>query len=92
MLSAGSSVGERDLTARVVERLGPPGVWCHGLALRPGRPTLLADVGGVPVIGLPGNPLSALVVFELVGCPIVRRVGGFAAEPARPERQRHPRR
>ena len=84
MLSAGSSVGERDLTARVVERLGPPGVWCHGLAMRPGRPTLLADVGGVPVIGLPGNPLSALVVFELVGCPIVRRVGGFAAEPARP--------
>jgi molybdopterin molybdotransferase len=84
VLSAGSSIGERDLTARVVERLGPPGVWCHGLALRPGRPTLLADVGGVPVIGLPGNPLSALVVFELVGCPIVRRVGGFAAEPARP--------
>lgn len=84
VLSAGSSVGERDLTARVVERLGPPGVWCHGLAMRPGRPTLLADVGGVPVIGLPGNPLSALVVFELVGCPIVRRVGGFAVEPVRP--------
>jgi molybdopterin molybdotransferase len=84
VLSAGSSVGERDLTARVVERLGPPGVWCHGLAMRPGRPTLLADIGGVPVIGLPGNPLSALVVFDLVGCPIVRRVGGFTSEPARP--------
>jgi molybdopterin molybdotransferase len=83
VLSAGSSVGDRDLTARVVERLGPPGIWCHGLAMRPGRPTLLADIGGVPLIGLPGNPLSALVVFELIGCPIVRRSGGLVDEPTR---------
>ncbi|MDX6568211.1 MAG: molybdopterin molybdotransferase [Gaiellales bacterium] len=83
VLSAGSSVGERDLTARVIERLGPPGIWCHGLSMRPGRPTLLADVAGVPVIGLPGNPLSALVVFELIGCPLVRRMAGFVHEPVR---------
>jgi molybdopterin molybdotransferase len=83
VLSAGSSVGERDLTARVVERLGPPGVWCHGLSLRPGKPTLLADVAGVPLIGLPGNPLSALVVFELIGCPLVRRLAGIEHEPPR---------
>jgi molybdopterin molybdotransferase len=83
VLSAGSSVGERDLTAQVVERLGPPGIWSHGLAMRPGKPTLLAEVAGVPVIGLPGNPLSALVVFELIGCPLVRRMAGFAHEPAR---------
>jgi molybdopterin molybdotransferase len=51
--------------------------------MRPGKPTLLAGVAGVPVIGLPGNPLSALVVFELIGCPIVRRVAGIAHEPAR---------
>ena len=57
--------------------LGEPGIWCHGLALRPGKPTLLADCGGVPVIGLPGNPRSALVVFRLVGMPIVRQVGGM---------------
>ncbi|HEY1480529.1 MAG TPA: gephyrin-like molybdotransferase Glp [Gaiellales bacterium] len=84
VLSAGSSVGERDLTARVVERLGPPGIWCHGLALRPGKPTLLAEVAGVPLIGLPGNPLSALVVFELVGVPIVRLVGGYTSRQVRP--------
>jgi molybdopterin molybdotransferase len=83
VLSAGSSVGERDLTARVVGRLGPPGIWCHGLSMRPGKPTLLADIAGAPLIGLPGNPLSALVVFELIGCPIVRRMAGFAHEPAR---------
>jgi molybdopterin molybdotransferase len=83
VLSAGSSVGERDLTAQVIERLGPPGIWCHGLSMRPGKPTLLADVAGIPVIGLPGNPLSALVVFELIGTALVRRMAGFAHEPAR---------
>jgi molybdopterin molybdotransferase len=75
-VSAGSSVGARDLTAEVVGSLGPPGVWCHGLALKPGKPTLLAECDGVPVIGLPGNPASALVVFGLLGVPLVRMVGG----------------
>ncbi len=83
VLSAGSSVGERDVTARAIARLGPPGIWCHGLALRPGRPTLLAEIGDIPLIGLPGNPLAAFVVFELVGLPVVRRVGGLEHEPVR---------
>ena len=72
VVSAGSSVGARDLTATVVARLGE--VVCHGLAIKPGKPTLLADCGGVPLIGLPGNPRSALVVFRLVGVPLVRTV------------------
>lgn len=84
VISAGSSVGARDETAAAVGRLGPPGIWCHGLAIRPGKPTLLADCGGVPVIGLPGNPHSALVVFRLIGMPLVRQVGGCTAPPAEP--------
>ncbi len=76
VISAGSSVGLRDETAGVVRRLGPPGIWCHGLAIRPGKPTLLAECAGVPVIGLPGNPRSALVVFRLLGVPLVHLVGG----------------
>jgi molybdopterin molybdotransferase len=84
VISAGSSVGTRDETAGVVGRLGPPGIWCHGLAIRPGKPTLLADCGGVPVIGLPGNPRSALVVFRLLGKPLVRLVGGCTTPPAEP--------
>jgi molybdopterin molybdotransferase len=84
VISAGSSVGTRDETAGVVGRLGPPGIWCHGLAIRPGKPTLLADCGGVPVIGLPGNPRSALVVFRLLGIPLVRLVGGCTSPPAEP--------
>jgi len=84
VISAGSSVGARDETAGVVRRLGQPGIWCHGLAIRPGKPTLLADCDGVPVIGLPGNPRSALVVFRLLGIPLVRLVGGCTMPPAEP--------
>jgi len=84
VVSAGSSVGARDETAGVVAKLGEPGIRCHGLALRPGKPTLLADCGGVPVLGLPGNPLSALVVFRLLGVPLVRRAGGTTDSPPEP--------
>jgi molybdopterin molybdotransferase len=84
VISAGSSVGARDETAGVVRRLGPPGIWCHGIAIRPGKPTLLAECDGVPVIGLPGNPRSALVVFRLLGIPLVRLVGGCTMPPPEP--------
>jgi molybdopterin molybdotransferase len=81
VVSAGSSVGARDATAAAVAALGQPGIWCHGLSIKPGKPTLLAEAGDVPVIGLPGNPQSALVVFRLVGMDIVRRVGGCLYPP-----------
>src|SRR3954454_44151 len=84
VVSAGSSVGARDETAAAVATLGEPGIWTHGIALRPGKPTLLAEAGGVPVIGLPGNPRSALVVFRLVGMPVVRLVGGMTDPPPDP--------
>jgi molybdopterin molybdotransferase len=84
VISAGSSVGARDETAAAVGRLGPPGIWCHGLAIRPGKPTLLAECAGIPVIGLPGNPRSALVIFRLIGMPLVRLVGGCTRPPAEP--------
>ncbi|WP_219415961.1 molybdopterin molybdotransferase MoeA [Pseudonocardia nigra] len=82
VVSAGSSVGARDETAGAVERLGT--IWCHGLAVKPGKPTLLADCAGVPLIGLPGNPLSALVVFRLVGVPLLWRLAGCPAPPPEP--------
>jgi molybdopterin molybdotransferase len=84
VVSAGSSVGARDETAAAVAALGEPGIWCHGLAIKPGKPTLLAECDGVPVIGLPGNPRSALVVFRLVGVPLVRLVGGMTDPPPDP--------
>jgi molybdopterin molybdotransferase len=84
VISAGSSVGARDETANAVARLGEPGIWCHGLAIKPGKPTLLAECAGVPVIGLPGNPRSALVVFRLIGVPVIRLVGGCGVSPPEP--------
>jgi molybdopterin molybdotransferase len=81
VICAGSSVGARDETAAAVAGLTHAEIWCHGLAIKPGKPTLLAHSNGIPIIGLPGNPRSALVVFRLVGMPLVRRVGGWSAEP-----------
>ncbi len=83
VICAGSSVGGRDETAAAVAGLPQAEIWCHGLAIKPGKPTLLAHSDGIPIIGLPGNPRSALVVFRLIGMPLVRRVGGFTAEPRR---------
>ena len=82
VISAGSSVGARDETVGVVRGLGT--VWCHGLAVKPGKPTLLAECDGVPLIGLPGHPRSALVVFRLLGVPLARLVGGCTAPPPEP--------
>jgi molybdopterin molybdotransferase len=81
VICAGSSVGGRDETAAAVAGLPQCEIWCHGLAIKPGKPTLLAHSDGIPIIGLPGNPRSALVVFRLIGMPLVRRVGGVTAEP-----------
>jgi len=81
VICAGSSVGIRDQTAAAVAALEDAELWCHGLALKPGKPTLLASAGGIPIVGLPGNPRSALVVFRLIGMPLVRRIGGWTAVP-----------
>jgi molybdopterin molybdotransferase len=81
VICAGSSVGMRDQTAGAVAALPNSETWCHGLAIKPGKPTLLAHSDGVPIIGLPGNPRSALVVFRLIGMPLVRRAGGWTVEP-----------
>ena len=87
VISAGSSVGARDITAAVVANLGAPGIWCHGLALKPGKPTLLAEAGGRPIIGLPGNPVSALVVMRLLGGPVLRLIAGYTHPPVAARRQ-----
>ncbi len=76
VLTGGSSVGPRDHTARVVERLGSPGLIVHGLRVKPGKPTVLASVDGKPVVGLPGNPASALMILEAVAAPIFRVLAG----------------
>jgi len=79
VLTGGSSVGIRDLTPRVIDDLGKPGVIVHGLRVKPGKPTVFAMLDGKPVIGLPGNPASSLMILEAVAAPIFARLAG--AEP-----------
>lgn len=83
VLSAGSSVSARDVTSQVISSLGEPGVLVHGVALKPGKPVILAAAAGKPVFGLPGNPVSAMVCGELFVVPTLYRVQGCLNPPAR---------
>ncbi len=85
VITAGSSVSARDITSEVIASLGDPGVLVHGLAIKPGKPTILAVANGKPVVGLPGNPVSALVAGRLVLTPIMRYLLGVSQEDWRPQ-------
>jgi molybdopterin molybdotransferase len=73
---AGSSVSARDLTAQAITAFGEPGILVHGISIKPGKPTILALAGKVPIVGLPGNPVSALVVGSIVLPAILDRLLG----------------
>jgi molybdopterin molybdotransferase len=85
ILSGGSSVGAKDYTTDVIQSLGTPGVFVHGISIKPGKPTILALADGKPVIGLPGHPASAMIIFKLFGERILRRLKGEKIEK-RPDR------
>lgn len=76
ILAAGSSVSARDYTARVIASLGAPGVLVHGVAIHPGKPTIIAVADERPIFGLPGNPVSAMIAFGLFVAPALRRLQG----------------
>jgi len=76
VITAGSSASVRDLTSQVIERLGTPGVLVHGVNVRPGKPTILGICDGKAVIGLPGNPVSALVIAWLFVVPVIEALLG----------------
>jgi molybdopterin molybdotransferase len=78
VLSGGSSQGAKDLTAQVFSSLAQPGVFTHGLAIKPGKPTILAYDHETDTIlaGLPGHPVSALLVFRVLFSWLARRLSG----------------
>ncbi len=76
IFSAGSSLSTRDLTSDVISGLGKPGVLVHGIALKPGKPTIIAMINAKPVFGLPGNPVSAMTVFDLLVKPTILNMTG----------------
>jgi molybdopterin molybdotransferase len=77
VIAAGSSASTRDLTASIISDLGKPGVLVHGVNLRPGKPTILGVCNRKPVLGLPGNPVSALVTARLFLIPVIETLLGM---------------
>ena len=78
LLGAGSSAGREDYSASVIEGIGS--VLFHGIAIKPGKPAILGICEAKPVIGLPGYPVSGIIVLEQLVRPIVESLGKFANE------------
>ena len=66
LISGGSSVGTRDYTDKVIASFNGKGVLVHGLAIKPGKPTIVGEGNGKLIIGLPGHPVSSIVVFKAI--------------------------
>ncbi len=82
--TGGTSVGGLDLVPEVVNKLGKPGVIVHGVALRPAMPTGVAMLEGKPVLILSGNPVAAVIGFEVFGRPLISKLLGMAHTEFRP--------
>jgi len=85
-ISGGSSKGTRDLTRPTIEALEGARIVLHGIAIAPGKPTILARTPGAAIMGLPGNPAAAAVVFALFGQTLVRVLAGESLERIRTTR------
>jgi molybdopterin molybdotransferase len=80
VITGGSSVGTLDLTREVLQVFPGTEILAHGVSIRPGKPTLLADIDGKPFLGLPGHPVSAIVIFHFFGKPILKILSGLSRE------------
>ena len=77
VFSGGSSVGERDLTLDVMQRKGE--ILFHGIAVKPGKPTVFGTIGSTPVLGMPGYPTSCLSNAYMLLVPVLRRLARLPA-------------
>ncbi len=80
LVSGGSSVGQRDFTLETFSHIEGSRLLTHGVSVRPGKPTIIAEVGGKALVGLPGHAASAMVVFYLFVYPLLRRMMGFVSD------------
>ena len=74
LISGGSSVGVKDATCRIIEKLGI--LLLHGIAMKPGKPTLMGKAQSKPIVGLPGHPVAAYFVTKLFVLPLLSRLEG----------------
>jgi len=84
LISGGSSVGTRDMTAGIIEEMEKGGVLFHGVAVRPGKPLIGGFVRSRPVFGLPGHPAAVTVSFLNFVAPVLKKIAGVGTE-YRPE-------
>jgi molybdopterin molybdotransferase len=78
LLSGGSSVGVKDAACRIIDALGV--LLLHGIAIKPGKPTILGKVDNKPLVGLPGHPVAAYFITKLFVLPLLSRLMGRKQE------------
>lgn len=78
LINAGSSAGTKDYTVNLISELGE--VFVHGVAMKPGKPTILGMINDKPVIGIPGYPVSAFMVFDIFAKPVILKYLGDRGE------------
>lgn len=81
LVTGGTSVGGKDLVPETINSIGKPGMIVHGISIRPGMPTGLASVDHKPVISLPGQPVAAMIGFNVLVRPLILRLLGTEDEP-----------
>ena len=80
LLSGGSSMGAKDIALETILSFADAEFVFHGISISPGKPTIFAKARGKPILGLPGYPVSALVIFDLFAGPLIRRLAGQDTE------------
>lgn len=80
-LAGGSSVGTRDLAVTAIQTFPAAEILVHGVAISPGKPTILASIGDTPVVGLPGHPVSAMIIMDVLVKPLLARLQGQTTAP-----------
>lgn len=81
LISGGSSVGQKDETYNVISSMSSAEMLIHGIALKPGKPTILAYIGGKAVVGLPGHPVSAYFIYKIIVTRILNDMNGISEGP-----------
>lgn len=77
LITGGTSAGTKDLTAKIINELGLPGVLFHGASIKPGKPIIGGVCHGKPVFGLPGHPVAVYICFELFVKPVIHYMFGL---------------
>jgi len=87
LITGGSSVGTKDMTAKIINDIGSPGVLFHGVSIKPGKPLIGGIINSVPVFGLPGHPAAITVCFEQFIEPVLKKLTGISENSFRGRKQ-----